>query len=527
MGFGPSVSAVDVSLISSRVTTLENETIKRAYYELVSGTSGSIAATSGISILAGQFGSSGNAILSQVDGSNYPTFTSPTDVGGSAVTATLNATTGDWTSSATYTQATVAIFFVVSGSVKDINSFETASASYIQLIDVENDATLVGSTFSDSSFRVQDNGDATKQLAFEVSGVTTGTTRTITAVNYSGTSVLSNGALTASRVPFMSAAGLIDSSFFTFSTTTGIFVSANGGLTLNSTSGTTLIDFQSSGARSGLFAVDSTTCYFTGYGGRDFSFYQNDGTFKQRFIVKNSGNVGIGLNLTPTAKLHIEAGTATTGTGPIKFSLPGVPLTTREAGVMETSAEKLFYTPTSLARQALPGVLFTQTADKTVTNTTSETSIVGTGVGSLATDMTLPANFFIAGKTIRLRIGGVYSTPAATIPSVLIKVKYGSTVVATVTTTALLAGATSLEFDGEILITCRSTGGSGAVMVHGDIEYATGVGGTISVDPLNNGGATTTIDTTAASLIDVTVTWDAASVTRIVKSTITTMEVLN
>lgn len=35
-------------------------------------------------------------------------------------------------------------------------------------------------TFSDSTFRIQDNGDATKQIAFEASAITTGTTRTIT-----------------------------------------------------------------------------------------------------------------------------------------------------------------------------------------------------------------------------------------------------------------------------------------------------------------------------------------------------------
>ena len=38
-------------------------------------------------------------------------------------------------------------------------------------------------TFSDSTFRVQDNADATKQLAFEVSGVAAATTRTWTAPN--------------------------------------------------------------------------------------------------------------------------------------------------------------------------------------------------------------------------------------------------------------------------------------------------------------------------------------------------------
>lgn len=45
------------------------------------------------------------------------------------------------------------------------------------------------STFSDSAFKIQDNGDATKQLAFEVSGVSTGTTRTLTIPNASTTIV--------------------------------------------------------------------------------------------------------------------------------------------------------------------------------------------------------------------------------------------------------------------------------------------------------------------------------------------------
>jgi hypothetical protein len=43
------------------------------------------------------------------------------------------------------------------------------------------------STVADDVFRVQDNGDATKQLAFEVSGVTTATTRTLTVPDLSGT----------------------------------------------------------------------------------------------------------------------------------------------------------------------------------------------------------------------------------------------------------------------------------------------------------------------------------------------------
>jgi hypothetical protein len=41
-----------------------------------------------------------------------------------------------------------------------------------------------GTEFDDSTFRIQDNGDVTKEIAFEASGITTGTTRTITMPDF-------------------------------------------------------------------------------------------------------------------------------------------------------------------------------------------------------------------------------------------------------------------------------------------------------------------------------------------------------
>lgn len=55
--------------------------------------------------------------------------------------------------------------------------------TYGRITGITTAAITVPTTFSDSAFRVQDNADATKQLAFEVSGVATGTTRTLTMPN--------------------------------------------------------------------------------------------------------------------------------------------------------------------------------------------------------------------------------------------------------------------------------------------------------------------------------------------------------
>lgn len=236
------------------------------------------------------------------------------------------------------------------------------------------------------------------------------------------------------------------------------------------------------------------------------------------------GNIVIGraTAAAAAARLELPAGTATAGTAPVKFDPAGVVLTVPVSGTLENDANKLYYTKNTAIREALPGVTFTQTADKTVTNTVAETSILGTGVGTL----TLPANFFIAGKTIRIKVGGVYSTPGVA-TTLTIKVKYGATVIATIVTTALLAGAVALEFEVESLITCRTTGAGGTVMVHGHTQYSTGVAGTSALDPLNNAGVATVINTTTSNALDVTVQWDAATATRIVTSTITTVEVLN
>lgn len=55
--------------------------------------------------------------------------------------------------------------------------------TYGRITGITTTAVVSPTTFSDSTFRIQDNDDATKQLAFEVSGIATATTRTWTVPN--------------------------------------------------------------------------------------------------------------------------------------------------------------------------------------------------------------------------------------------------------------------------------------------------------------------------------------------------------
>lgn len=225
---------------------------------------------------------------------------------------------------------------------------------------------------------------------------------------------------------------------------------------------------------------------------------------------------------TTTATAFINAAASTTSNASLRFISGTAPTAPNDGDTWNDSTQKALQTFLDGIKQTQVGCIFTQTADQTVTNTTTETTVLGTGVGT----KTLPANFWVIGKTLRLRVGGVYSTPI-TGAVATIRVKYGTTTIATVSTTALLSNATDLEFDGEVTITCRTTGVTGAVITHGDIEYLTGTAGTLAVDPLNNAGSTTTIDTTTSNALDVTVQWDTASASKVVKSTICFIEVLN
>lgn len=158
--------------------------------------------------------------------------------------------------------------------------------------------------------------------------------------------------------------------------------------------------------------------------------------------------------------------------------------------------------------------IFIQTADKTVTNTAAETSALGVGTGSKM----IKSDVIKVGSRIRIHGEGVYSTPLLT-SGITIRVKLGNTVVATITTSSIVTGASSRAFTFDCILVFRSVGATGSVVAGGTAAYTT-ILGAKAFDDLDNQGNPVTVDTTSDMAIDVTVQWDFASSSRILKTTI-------
>lgn len=204
-----------------------------------------------------------------------------------------------------------------------------------------------------------------------------------------------------------------------------------------------------------------------------------------------------------------------------KINLASITAPSTNGDIWQDSTQKALGTFQDGIKQMAEGVVFTSTATATVANSVAETSIIGTGVGT----KTLPANFFVAGKTVRLHLRGVVSETGT--PTLQIKVKYGATVLLDSTALALVAGIpANANWECVADITCRTTGATGTVQCSGNFNYQTASISSAADHhwlPAN----LATIDTTASSALDVTATWGTASASNTISGVTCFIEVLN
>ena len=159
-----------------------------------------------------------------------------------------------------------------------------------------------------------------------------------------------------------------------------------------------------------------------------------------------------------------------------------------------------------------PRSLYTATASGTVANTVTETTLIGSGVGSL----TLPANYYSgAGRTLYVYASGYYSNTGT--PTLNIRLKHGATALAATGAVTTTTGATNWEWSFSGYVTCRTTGATGTVILQGEFLINTSATAVARYAMVNT--ATVTIDTAATQVLGLTAQWGTASASNTITAT--------
>lgn len=233
-----------------------------------------------------------------------------------------------------------------------------------------------------------------------------------------------------------------------------------------------------------------------------------------------SSHVGLfkfGDNVAPTALVHTLG--STTARASIRVEAGTAPTTPNSGDLWHDSTRQCFQVYCGAMTLGLQKVGFAETANANINTSTTETTLIGTGTGTA----TLAANFLTVAKTIKVRMWGFYGTKASPVGALTIRFKYGSTTLVTLSPT-LTVSLTNQPFNLEFELTCRTTGATGTVFAQGEGRFYSAAGTVGNISGVTT--ATTTIDTTASSKIDITAQWATSNASNTITSTNYSMEVL-
>jgi hypothetical protein len=205
-------------------------------------------------------------------------------------------------------------------------------------------------------------------------------------------------------------------------------------------------------------------------------------------------------------------------TGGIRLRAQAAEGTPDDGHVWNDSTQKALGSYLAGVKQIQSAVLFTQTAQKAFSNTTTATTLFGAGVGTL----TAPANFFMAGKTVRVCLKGTWGWSTGT---VTITLSVGASNLAEVSFTPI-TGFTGKPFRIEADITCRSTGSPCTLITSIMIDTFrdnTTHGSNYASGDVRSGNYTTT----GSGAIDVKMQFGTAHADNAVNVELATVEVLN
>lgn len=165
---------------------------------------------------------------------------------------------------------------------------------------------------------------------------------------------------------------------------------------------------------------------------------------------------------------------------------------------------------------------YTQTTNVVLGNSTTETNLIGAGLGSL----TYSPNFFTVGKNIKLKMAGIYST-APTPDTFNLKLKLDGADVATTTPFVFPVNQANKSYSIDIIATCMSTGATGTIQIEGNLivegSLGEGSGSAMIMYPIR---ALATIDTTSALGLVLTGKWNLVSTANTITNTISILETI-
>ena len=259
-------------------------------------------------VLTGSASSAGSIIFKEDtdNGTNSATLVGPAST--ADVTITLPAETGTVLTTATsILNGNLANSSITIGTT-GIN-LGGSITTFVGMASITSTAVVT----NDSGFRIRDNSDNTKQLAFECSGISTSTTRTLTVPDENGTLVTSGAIVNADINASAAIAGTKISPNFGSQniTTTGTFGASHITVT--------------SAAQPAINLVDSSQ-------DPDYSIINNNGTFgiyditnaAYRFNINTDGHVDV------TGNLDVGAGLDVTGNITVSGTVDGVDVATRD-----------------------------------------------------------------------------------------------------------------------------------------------------------------------------------------------------
>ena len=196
---------------------------------------------------------------------------------------------------------------------------------------------------------------------------------------------------------------------------------------------------------------------------------------------------------------------------------PGVETANKGSALANAQRDK--YTIDDVVNYVGTKGLFSQTEHSTpVTNTTTETTIVANGKGSLS----IAANQFAVGNTFMAYLEG--SLSSLNNAQLTIRIKENGDEIAT-TGVMILVATSDNFFELPIRFVVRSVGGAGvaSLMTSGSFHYTKTANNSpevISFESLNN----TTFDTTVDSTLNVTAEWGAASTNNSIDTHVLTLQ---